>query len=350
MLYLHGSVWHDLTYRLIEELARSVGLAYLQRFETIRVLLEHRIASSWLLRAAGDYLMDPAVQVVQDPVGVLEVSHSPEAAAVLLDKFVQTESEVVFDAAVAGLAYKVARGQYGRTNLERIEATLLRAMRNRSREISGLEELMVAMPESAQARLMDAARGLRGHQDLALVAAHGEWVRPDVARRVTQEIADDVRALLPSAALYDEDPMTPRILREALFSARGTHRHVSSLLLLGSPFRSYVAAALAARIDAGEGDRSVTECMLRLLRYVVGEEQESLLLKWIPGADRPTACDMALALGHLPESSELDRAVLYALGMRRDEALVQVAKDDGRATPVRDAASWWLRQGGAVFE
>ena len=39
MLYLHGSVWRELTTRLVDQMTRSVGLAYLQRFETIRMLL-----------------------------------------------------------------------------------------------------------------------------------------------------------------------------------------------------------------------------------------------------------------------------------------------------------------------
>jgi hypothetical protein len=84
MLYLHGTVWRDLTRRLVNELARSVGLAYLQRFETIRILLDHQIAQAWLLRAAGDYLSDPWVQIVSDAVGVQEISSGPGAAAVLL--------------------------------------------------------------------------------------------------------------------------------------------------------------------------------------------------------------------------------------------------------------------------
>lgn len=369
MLYLHGSVWHDLTYRLIDEMARSIGLAYLQRFETIRILLEHRIASSWLLRAAGDYISDPCVQIVNDPVGVLEISPSAEAAAVLLEKFVQTESDAVFEATVPAVAYKVGNGQYSKNDIERVEATLLRAIRQRPREISGLEELLVAMPEASQQRLMDAARGLRGHQELAALVAHGEWTRPDLAKRVSQQIADDVRSRLPSAALYDEDPMTPRIIREALFSLRGAHRHLSSLLLLGSPFRKPLASALAAHVDAAELEPAILERMVRLLRYVAGPEQEVTLLNWFSTAETPMASSIALALGHLAfgnvpsspsglsslvgrlgESDALDRAILYALGMRGDETLVALAKDDSIPVLTRDSASWWVRQGGAVFE
>jgi transcriptional regulator with XRE-family HTH domain len=364
MLYLHGSVWHELAYRLIDEMARSVGLAYLQRYETIRMLLEHRVAASWLLRAVGDYLSDPAVQIVNEPVGVLEISPSPEATAALLEKFAQTESEAVFDATVAAIAYKVGAGQFSATDLDRIEATLMRAMRRRTREMAGLEEILVVMPESAQARLMEASRGLRGHQDLATVAAHGEWIRPDVAKRVAQQIADEVRGHFPSATLYDEDPMTPRIIREALFSARSGQRHLSSLALLGSPFRGPLAAALAEQIEDRDWEEPILYRFVHLLRYLVGPEQEDLLLGWVPKVDLTMLCDVALALGHLPpsqadleplvarlgESYRTDRAILYALGMRRNAALPILAKDDARPPAIRDAAAWWLRQGGAVLE
>jgi hypothetical protein len=365
MLYLHGSVWRELTHRLVDQMARSVGLAYLQRFETIRILLEHRVAQSWLHRAAGDYLSDPAVQIVNDPVGVLEISPAPEAAAVLLEKFIQTESESVFEATVAGVAYKLGMGQFTPSDVDRIEATLMRAMRRREREISGLEEVMIAMPEAAQHRLMEASRGLRGHQDLATVAAHGEWVRPDMAKRVSQALAEQIRAQLPSAALYDEDPMTPRIIREALFSARGEHRHHASLSLLGSPFRRPLAAALAEHIDALAWDDPATARMQRLLRYLAGPEQEPALLRWAESASDGAIREIALTLGHLPasgadlsvlvnrlkgDSSMADRGILYGLGMRQDRSLIALANDRRQPPELREAASWWLRQGGAVLD
>lgn len=365
MLYLHGSVWQELAYRLVDQLARSVGLAYIQRFETIRILLEHRIAASWLLRAAGDYLADPEVQVVSDPMGVLEISSTPEAARILLESFTQAASEAVFEASVAGVAHKVRTSQYTDEELEVIESTLIRLMRQRPREIEGLEIVMIAMPDAAQSRLMEAARGLRGHGELAAAATYGEWVLPETAKKVSQLIADQVRAQLPSATLYDEDPMTPRIIREALFSVRGEHRHYSSLALLGSPFRSYVAAALTEQIDTGVWDAQVLNRMLRLLSYLAGPEQEEQLLAWIPEARDTALQEIAVTLGHLPPSgadlsvlvdrisgdeSMLDRAILYALGMRRDDRLTAIAQDSAYSTTVREAASWWLRRGGAILE
>jgi len=238
-------------------------------------------------------------------------------------------------------------------------------MRRREREISGLEEVMVAMPEAAQARLMEASRGLRGHQDLATVAAHGEWVRPDTAKRVSQQLAEQVRSRLNSAALYDEDLMTPRIIREALFSARGEHRHHASLALLGSPFRRPLAAALTEQIDVAAWDDPTVPRMLRLLRYLAGPDQESALLRWVPEAPDLVLREIVPTLGHLPPSgadlgvvvnrlrgdgSMLDRALLYGLGMRQDRSLTGLAGDPRHPAALRDAATWWLRQGGAVLD
>ncbi len=365
MLYLHGSVWEELTYRLVDQMARSVGLAYVQRFGAIRILLEHRVAASWLLRATGDYLKDPAVQVVNDPVGILEISRTPEAAKILLENFTQTECELVFQAAVTGVAYKVRSGQYSDAEIDLIETTLLRLMRQRSHDIEGLEAVLVVMPDAAQSRLMDAARGLPGHGDLATAATYGEWVLPETAKQVSQQVADRVRAQLPSASLYDEDAMTPRIIREALFAVRSEHRHYSSLALLGSPFRGYVAAALVEQIEAGQWEEPVLPRMLRLLTYLAGPEQEEKLLSWVPEAKEQVLRDVAVTLGHLPPSGAdlgvlvdrltgdhpmVDRSILYGLGMRRDKSLDTIVQDSAYPGKVREAASWWLRHGGAVLE
>lgn len=365
MLYLHGSVWQELTYRLVDQMAHSVGLAYVQRFEAIRILLQHRMAASWLLKATGDYLSDPEVQIVNDPVGVLEISPTAEAAQILLECFVRPESEAVFEAAVPGIAYKVRTGQYSDSEIDVIEATLMRLMRQRAREIEGLEAVLVSMPEPAQSRLVEAARGLHGHSELATAAAYGEWVAPDTAKKVSQQIAEHVRAQLPSASLYDEDSMTPRIIRDALFSVYGEHRHYSSLALLGSPFRGHVAAALIEQVDAAAREDPTVPRMLRLLSYLAGPEHEEKLLSWIPEAAEPILREIALTLGHLPPSGAdlavlvsrlggrapmVDRAILYGLGMRGDGSLAAIADDTSYSTSVRESASWWLRRGGAVRE
>lgn len=361
-MYVHAGVWRQISEKLINQMSRSVGVAYLQRFEAVRLLLEHRVAHPWLLRATGEYLDDPAVQIINDPMGVLELSPAPEAAAVVLDKFFTTKSPDVLGAAADAVAIKIEAGCYTRTELEGVERAVSMRLPEFETGAALFQELIVAMPEPARGRLIRASRGLLGHEQVAQSAAHGERFTPDTARRVSERIADNVRSRLSAGNLYDEDRMTPRLIREALFSSRVGRSHYASLALLGSPFRPHVAEVLAAEIDAaGLGD-PLTERFARLLRYLAVAKQEDALLAWLPKAPAPVARDMALTLGHmlsdrplsdlLPlivgDRSLLDRALIYGLGMRVATALHELAADQGRPEHVRQAAEWWLRQGGAV--
>lgn len=361
-MYVHGRVWEELSRKLINQMARSVGVAYLQRLEAVRLLLEHRVAHPWLLKAVGDYLDDDAVQIINDPMGILEISTAPVAAEVILERLFTTHSDDVFGAAVDAAAIKIQDDFYGPRQIRKIEQVVLRKLGEPNATAAGLEELINALPEDSQARLLAGSRGITGHHELVEVAAHGERFSPDTTRRVSQRIADEIRDQLPAGNLYDDDKLTPRLIREGLFSALSNRMHFSSIALAGSPFRPYLAAALADEIDSVGLDHPLAPRFARLLRYNAGPAQEDRLLEWVPQAPAQVARDMALTLGHLPSNrplddlvplikgdrSVLDRALLYGLGMRQAEALTAVADDPHQPDHVRAAARWWQRQGGAV--
>ena len=361
-MYVHGRVWQALSRKLVNQMARSVGIAYLQRFEAVRLVLDHRVAHPWLLAAVGEFLADPAVQIVNDPMGVLEVSPAPEAAQVILDRLLTTQSEQVFAACVDAAAIKIQDDFYNAEQIEQIERAVLRKVQAPGATAVGLEEIVMALPEQSQVRLVHASRGMSGHDSLAEIAAHGERFSPDTTRRVSQRIADTVRSQLPAGNLYDEDKMTPRLIREALFAAVGGRMHWASIALLGSPFRPHLAAALAAEIENVGLHDPLAPRFSRLLRYLAGPAEEEALLQWIPKAPVEVGCDMAQAVGHLPSDRPLDelvplvkgdhslhdRALLYAMGMRQAGALHAIAADEQQPDYVRAGAQWWLRQGGAV--
>ena len=362
LLYLHADVWAELSVRLVDQFSRSVGLVAEQRANAVRILLKHKIAQPWLLRAATDFLDDPAVQLVTAPMRILQMSDGAEAAGQLLARFVDPRSDAAFEAAAHGIAQKIRAGQFSARDLQLIESLLMRMMRHRERQVTGLEDAILAMPAAPRARLIDASRGLRGHQDLVNGADHNEWVTAETAMELSRRIATAARRRLSSARLYDEDAMTPRIIREALFSARGEHRHYACLVLLGSPFRQHVAAELTREIDSASLEGPLVPSMLRLLRYLAGPEQESAVLSWIPAASDELAVEMALTLGDMAakdskldalvhrltgELTTLDQAILYALGMRRAKILTRFTRPPYSA-PIRAAAAWWLKRGGAV--
>lgn len=361
-MYVHGGVWKQLSEKLIDQLARSVGVSYLQRFEAVRLLLEHRVAHPFLLRATGTFLDDPSVQVVTDPISVLEVSDSPAAAAVVLERYVTTRSAYVRAAAASAVAYKIEAGCYGAADLELIEAALARHLRAPDARIELFDELIMSLPRPAQVRLLGASRGMLGHEQAAQSAMHGERVASESARLSSARIAREIRDQMPASRLYDDDVMTTRLIREALFSARPNRSHYASIALLGSPTRSVLARVLAAEIDAAGLEDPMSTHFSRLLRYVAGQDQEETLLRWLPKAPAPVAVDVALTLGHLlsdrplgelvpmvrDDDSLLDRAVLYGLGMRQSAALHGIALDGRWSTGLRDSASWWMRHGGAI--
>jgi hypothetical protein len=361
-MYVHGRVWEELSAKLINQLARSVGVAYLQRFEAMRLLLEHRTAHPWLLRATADYLDDPAVQVVNDPMGVLEISAAPESAQLVLDRFMTTRSHSVLGAAADAVAIKVEQDFYNPEQLGSIELALQARLARPDADTGLFEELIVAMPDPARSRLVKATSGLVGSEQVAQSASHGERFGSDTTRRVSEAIAAELRTRFPSSRLYDEDRMTPRLIREALFSSRVGRAHYASLALVGSPFRFELAGVLAAELERVGLEDAMTPRLARLLRYLSNPAQEDALLSWLPKAPPAIACDFALTIGHLlsdrplrellpqiiGDRSLLDRALIYALGMRQATALHELAADERRPAHVRAAAEWWKRHGGAV--
>ncbi len=361
-MYVPSAVWKQLSQRLVQQMSRSVGITYLQRFEAMRLLLEHRIAHPWLLHAVGEFLDDPAVQIINDPIGVLELSRASEAAAVILDTFFTTQSLDVFWAAAEAVAIKIEEDCYTDAQIARIEGVVSARLKGPQATASGFEDLIMALPERSQERLLYASRGVTGHEELAQAAAHGERFSPVTTRRVSQRVAEAVRERLPASNLYDEDKMTPRLIREALFAARGNRTHYACIFLHGSPIRSPLSAALADEIEAVGLDDPMTPRFVRLIRYLASPSQEEQMLSWLPKAPPMVARDLALGLGHIDsqhsldelvpliagDRSPLDRALLYGLGMRQASAMHEVAADERQPQHVRDGAAWWIRQGGAV--
>ena len=76
--------------------------------------------------------------------------------------------------------------------------------------------------------------------------------------------------------------MTPRLIREALFSALSNRMHFASIALVGSPFRPYLAAALANEIQQVGLDDPSAPRFARLLRYAAGAAQEETLIVGCP--------------------------------------------------------------------
>ena len=78
---------------------------------------------------------------------------------------------------------------------------------------------------------------------------------PDTTRRVSQRIADTIREQLPAGNLYDDDKMTPRLIREALFSALSNRMHFASIALRREPVPALPRRGVGRRDRGGRPRR-----------------------------------------------------------------------------------------------
>lgn len=362
-LYLHGDLWRELTHHLVDQLSRSVGVGTLQRLEAAHTLLKHRIATSFLLTAIGEYLGDPHAQVLDPAMAVLGMSPHPRARRMVLREFAHVRSPVRFEATLRPVTSYLRRHQYEGPALAFVESTMLTSMHQFDGRMDAFGEVILAMPEPRRTRLVAAYSARHDASALVPAARYGEWVTPRKAESLSEELAREVRQGLPAAARYGDEAMTPRLIREALFSAREDNRRLAAIVLRASPFREAVAARLVVVGGGTEHDASPSQVLL--LSQIAGQEQEPVFTRWFPDASSQVARELAIAVGRLPKTRSardvfhqrlgtgdayLDPAILFLLGMRRDPLLVQVATDASLSEATRAGASWWMARDGAVTQ
>ncbi len=364
MVYLPSELWQRLAQRVVDQLGRSVGLAATQRFEATQVLLHHQVARPRVIAAVQEWLADPAAPHSDWLVRLLETADDTVSGDLLIDQLVD-HGGVPYDATVSVVARKAELGHYNSTQLFRIEALLLRAIHRPVSDPAGVVELVEALPESARRRLMKAtAEKLHGAFQL-VDGQLDELVPTHHAASISDGVNRDLRARMPMATLYDVDKMTPRLIRDALFSARYTHRHYASAMLQASPFRDQLAEVLAIEIHSHGLEDAMTPHLARVLSYVITADQQERVTSWLSKAPIPAAYYIARALGSVPGSithsdelvaglindgSRLDSATVRILGMRGDAALHELARNPEFSEQNRASAAWWLKHGTAVFD
>jgi hypothetical protein len=160
---------------------------------------------------------------------------------------------------------------------------------------------------------------------------------------------------------HEEDPLLEPILFQAIFSTNIDLRVRASSVLAASPFREAVANGIGQLLSADLGKVGSAVAPLAGALGELGESEhravlESLLVK--ARFDAGVVSAVATALGHLPgttpatlwtgllSASEADesthRAVLYAAGMNRDSAFLDlVDANPSYSEQVRSGARWW---------
>lgn len=340
----------DLSLRLVNEMTRSVGVAYYTRFEALCRLAAGASTAGAVVRSISAAVVVPGAQSILDAMTIY--------------------GEVPQPAVVTHLV-RVASHDGGRHRLGAVHAllnmVLMGTLPEQSRTaVEGLVVQLLGERGDAGAQRLGRLLGERlpVASRQAIRRRCGVSVEPPVARpgvrysppSITGRFVDEARL----ATGIDEDPMLARLLHEFLGGDFVERQHQAALLLLASPYRSALATTALGVVGASVelGTRAVAA---HLLTYLAGPEHvERLraLLPVVPDALRNTVLralthassssddESPLALAALPGVSESE--ILYAAGMSGHSDLHILAADGARTHEQRAGARWWIDAGAAV--
>jgi hypothetical protein len=364
LVYLDRSTWRSTAGTLASELGRSVGLAYVRRYEALRCLVRHKASSRHAVRELVSVVTDPGSQAEAQALTLLQEVDHPRVNRLALS-MLRSERPNLSAAAFRVCAAKLARGQLV-DDVDRVAAAVASFLNRRAGVGGSVDAIdaLVQLPRAQQERVMV---GVPLHdRKRVLCAIEGSELAPsDVARRISGSLAADVQASLVAASPVDQDTMLERLIREALFHTHQERRHHAGLLLGSSPYAEAIAGralALAAYEDDWIASRA-----LNLLLYVGAPRRPDLLWALADGGDRPVVRAHAmLALAHqsvappeevlakagaqalLRPDTHLGVAAVHLLGMHGSSRLEALAAEP--RSPISDAAGWWLIQGPAIHE
>ncbi|MCW2782048.1 MAG: hypothetical protein JWR35_2497 [Marmoricola sp.] len=370
LAHLRAATWERLAHTLVGMIPRGVGVGFRELSTSMMNLSRVPRAQAHLLAAIDEYLHTPFVQIVNNPIGELDLFDSREATRLIFEMLEDPLDADAFRVAVWTATQKLRRGQFTPAEQARLEVFVLARWRaDPQSAVDTLAELIAALPAGVQGMLAAAAAQI-GRKRLGYVLEHGETVAAGRAGELARSLADGTRRTVGRVSgansTYAEDNMLPRLIREALFHRSSECRYHAAWLLGASPFREALDNQL---LDLLQVQLPVTfrESLARLARYLHTERQRLQLHQLIDDPHDVIAISAARALGHLPRTTATDAvlrnalaaqagarrtpvagALLYGLGMTGSPALAQLAHATGRSWQ-RDAAGWWLHAGSGVF-
>jgi len=320
-------------------------------------------AQDFLVDAIAAYISDPAVQVLTNPIGLLDRLPTRQAARLVLEIMEKPQNKLTYETGVWLATQKVIRRDFSPAERTELDMLVLKAWRRDPAQASvDLAELIAELPDGMQRTLVQAA-AKAGRRKLGYVVQHGEELVASKAAQFSREVADCARQHAPQEPAYDEDRMLPRLIREALFHRDSERRHLAALLISSSPFGATVTDELLARLGENLYPEWMRARLATLARYLSNDSHRLRMLNFIEDKSDDVATYVVQGLGHLSYSPTSDQAVrnslekswsprerakMYALGMSGSPGLLAIAKAKDVPRWQQSAARWWLEQGPAV--
>jgi hypothetical protein len=320
-------------------------------------------AQEYLTDAIAEYVAMPGVQVLNNPVGLLDRLPTRKAAQMVLDLIETPPDERVRSCAIWVAALKLGRGDFSADERTRLDMLVLGMWRANPRKAAAeLAELIASLPEGMRSTLTEAAARL-GRTEMGQVMDSGEAVGPEISRGLSEELAEGARSRAPGDPSYDENRMLVRLVREALFHRDSERRHLASLLIASSPFGGPLTDELLEMLGTPRVPALVRRRAATLVRYLGEETHRLRMLGLVDDADEVVGAALVQGVGHLPftpfsdqviraslgeQPSSLERGKMYALGMSGSPGLHGIVRSSTAPPWQRAAAGWWIRQGPAL--
>ncbi len=362
MIHLRRGTWETLSRHLVQQLPRSLRVAYRQLSTTAMNLAAVPRVQDLMVEAIAEYVSDPAVQVITTPAGLLDRLPTRKSARLVLELIERPQNSLTYATGVWLATQKVVRRHFDQAERAELDMLVLEAWRRDPVQASvDLAELIAELPEGMRATLVQAA-AKAGRRRLGYVVTHGEDLVAAKAEQFSQEVADAARAGAPQDPSYDEDRMLPRLIREALFHRGSERRHLAALLISASPFGATVADELVERLSepypVWMRGRIAT-----LVRYLCNDNHRMRMLAHLDDEVDAVGIPIAQGVGHQSRNllSDLalrtslqaqwtprERATMYALGMSGSPGLLVLSKSADVPAWQSAAARWWLAQGPAI--
>ena len=363
MIHLRARTWKVLTHQLVTELPLSVKLAYRQYMTAALQMAAVQRAQDFMVDAIAAYVTDPDVQVITNPVGLLDRLPTRDSARLVLDIIERPPTSSAFTLGVWLATQKVTQGHFTAEERSQLDMLVLKLWRaNPAKAGEDLAELIAGLPEGMRSTLVDAATRA-GRRKLGYVVEHGEEMVASRARVIAHTMAEAARRRVSAAPPYDEDKMLSRLIREALFHRDSERRHLAALLISASPFHEAVTDELLLMLAETGNPPALRTRSATLVRYLGSDVHRMRMLPLLEDPNEDVAVPIAQGFGHLSHATTSDqqlraslgaewslreRAKMYALGMTGSEGLAAIARSTTAPGWQKSAARWWIAHGPAI--
>lgn len=362
-MFLEADTWSKVCNRLIRELCRTVGLDHLRRYEACVAFVQHPMAQRRILRALGEWLTHPDVEVVAPMMGLLK-EITEDAASELTLRLLGSQNPLLAQNALPVAAAKAAQGQFPLEAMPVLEHLALCSLRGADGWTSGIDavDLAVQLPDASFDRIVRAVRDGRLRRRLTTARETMALAPPEVMRTVVRGVATQAQAMTPAPYAVEPDVMLQRLVKEVFFHVSSHRRQLAARTLAASPY----AAALADCCVELTGDSSdfLAERAWFALFHLGHGHRRSELVTLALHEPRPRLQSWGLisvGLGRQPLSTEEQQHVAAIASRTQDEDVRSSAlyalgmAGPGSLSTVRDCrpdlssrVSWWTTTGPVI--